>query len=51
MILTPLLTSLVASYQLPVIKELGDAAFNYVFEDSEVLAKVTEGWDPEKCKS
>ena len=32
---------------LPPIKELGEeAAFNYVFEGSELLAKVTEGWDP-----
>ena len=38
------------SKQLPVIKELGEAAFNYVFEDSEVLAKVTEGLDPETCQ-
>ena len=37
-------------FQLPVIKELGDAAFDFVFEDSELLAKVTEGINPETCK-
>ena len=38
------------SFQLPVIKELGDAAFDFVFEDSELLAKVTEGIDHVTCK-
>jgi hypothetical protein len=33
-----------------VIKELGEAAFDFVFEDSELLAKVTEGIDPVTCK-
>ncbi len=36
--------------QLPVIKELGDDAFDFVFEGSELLAKVTEGLDPETCE-
>ena len=31
------------------IKELGEeAAFNFVFEGSELLSRVTEGWDAEK---
>ena len=35
--------------QFPVIKALGeDVAFNYVFEGSDLLKEVTEGWDPEK---
>ena len=38
-------------FQLPPIKELGDAAFNFVFEGSDMLAKVTEGLDPETCES
>ena len=33
-----------------MIKELGDAAFDFVFEDSELLAKVTEGIDHVTCK-
>lgn len=37
--------------QFQVIKDLGDEAFNFVFEGSELLAKVTEGWDPVKCES
>ena len=37
-------------FQLPPIKELGDAAFNFVFEGSDMLAKVTEGLDPETCE-
>jgi len=37
-------------FQLPVIKELGEDAFFFVFEGSELLAKVTEGLDPETCK-
>ena len=41
---------LLFSFQLPVIKELGDAAFDFVFEDSELLAKVTEGIDHVTCK-
>ena len=34
--------------QLPVIKELGTKAYDFVFEGSEVLAKVTKELDPEK---
>ena len=36
-----------------MIRELGteDEIFNYVFEGSEFIAKLTEGIDPEKCKS
>ena len=35
--------------QFPVLKALGeDVAFNYVFEGSDLLKEVTEGWDPEK---
>ena len=34
---------------LPPIKELGpDVAFSFVFEGSDLLAQVTEGWDPVK---
>lgn len=40
----------ISLFQFPVIKELGEAAFNFVFEGSELLAKVTEGWDPETCE-
>ncbi len=36
-------------FQLPVVKELGDEAFSYVFEGSELLAKLTEGLDPVEC--
>jgi hypothetical protein len=38
-------------FQLPVVKELGDEAFSYVFEGSELLAKLTEGLDPVECKT
>lgn len=38
------------SKQFFVIKDLGDEAFNFVFEGSDLLKKVTEGLDPEKCK-
>ena len=38
-------------FQLPVVKELGDEAFSYVFEGSELLAKLTEGLDPVECES
>ncbi|XP_059093541.1 transient receptor potential cation channel subfamily V member 5-like isoform X2 [Tigriopus californicus] len=34
------------SKQLPVIKELGEAAYDFVFEGSELLANVTAGLDP-----
>jgi hypothetical protein len=37
-------------FQLPVVKELGEEAFSYVFEGSELLAKLTEGLDPVECK-
>lgn len=37
-------------FKFPVIKELGEAAFDFVFEGSDLLAKVTEGLDPETCK-
>ncbi len=37
------------SLQFPQIKELGEAAFNYVFEGSELLKRMTEGLDPETC--
>ena len=33
-----------------MIKELGDEAFDYVFEGSELLAKLTDGLDPVACK-
>ena len=36
--------------QLPEIKALGEKAFDYVFEGSEVLAEATKGLDPVKCK-
>ncbi len=35
--------------QFPEIKALGDDAFNFVFEGSELLAKLTEGLDPKTC--
>ena len=35
--------------QLPPIKELGEEGFNFVFEGSELLAKMTEGLDPVTC--
>ena len=35
------------SKQLPMIKELGEAGFNYVFEGSDLVAKATEGISPE----
>ena len=35
--------------QFQVIKDLGESAFNFVFEGSDLLAKVTEGLDPVKC--
>jgi hypothetical protein len=38
-------------FQFPCIKELGEEAFNYVFEASELLAKLTEGLDPKTCKT
>ena len=38
------------SFQLPPVKELGDEAFDFVFEGSDLLAKVTEGLDPATCK-
>jgi hypothetical protein len=36
-----------------MIRDIGteDEIFNFVFEGSEFLAKLTEGLDPEKCKS
>ena len=37
-------------FQFPQIRELGDAAYNYVFEDSDLLKKLTEGLDPDTCK-
>jgi hypothetical protein len=40
----------ITAFQLPVIKELGDEAFDYVFEGSELLAKLTDGLDPVACK-
>ena len=40
-----------ARKQFQVIKDLGESAFNFVFEGSELLAKVTEGLDPEKCEN
>ena len=35
------------SKQLPMIKELGEAGFNFVFEGSDLVAKATEGLSPE----
>jgi hypothetical protein len=32
---------------LPVIKEMGEDAFKFVFEGSDVLANLTEGTSPE----
>ncbi len=40
----------VCFFQFPCIKELGDDAFNFVFEGSELLAKLTEGLDSKSCK-
>ena len=37
-------------FQFPAIKELGEAAFNFVFEGSELLDKLTEGLDPQTCE-
>ena len=36
--------------QFPEIKELGDAAFNFVFEGSDLLKRMTKDLDPEKCE-
>ena len=39
------------SKQFPEIKELGEAAFNFVFEGSDLLKRMTEGLDPETCET
>ena len=43
------LYQIVFCFQFPEIKELGEAAFNYVFEGSELLERMTKDITPEEC--